>query len=148
MGIIKELKVLRLSEGGILPTRAYEGDLGYDLYASEDITIAKEGQGLVPTSISVEFPEGWGGFIKDRSSMAVKGVHTYAGVIDHGYRGEIKIVMRNNSTDDFAIRRGDKIAQLVPIPVSDWNIVEVDNGELASSDRHDKGFGSSNLKNS
>ena len=136
--------MLRLSDKGIIPTRAYEGDLGYDLYASEEIIIPKWRQGLVPTSISVEFPAGWGGFIKDRSSMAVKGIHTHAGVIDHGYRGEIKVVIRNNSPEGIVIRKGDKIAQLVPIPVSDWKIVEADNGELASSERHDKGFGSSN----
>ncbi len=135
-----ELKVRRLSSYAKLPTRAYNGDLGYDLYAAERHIINPSEQTAVGTGISVELPEGWGGVIKDRSSMAMKMIYTSAGVIDNGYRGEIKVLLRNNSKEPFKIELGDKIAQMVPIKLIDWEIIEAD---IQDSDRNTNGFGSS-----
>ncbi|MBI3583812.1 MAG: dUTP diphosphatase [Nitrospinae bacterium] len=134
------LKVRKLNNHAKLPTRAYSGDLGYDLYAAERHVINPSEQKAVWTGISVEFPERWGGVIKDRSSMAAKMIYTSAGVIDNGYRGEIKVLLRNESDKPFVIEIGDKIAQLIPIPVIDWEITETD---IQDSDRNTNGFGSS-----
>ncbi len=134
------LKVKRLHPKAKLPTRAYSGDLGYDLYALTRVILDPLRPTAVPTGISVELPEGWGAFVKDRSSMALKGVHTLAGVIDNGYRGEIKVIMVS-LRDRVVIEEGQRIAQMVPVRVVDWEIEEVEN--LSESDRRDKGFGSS-----
>lgn len=134
------LKIRKLNNHAKLPTRAYKGDLGYDLYAAERHVINPSEQKAVGTGISVEFPERWGGVIKDRSSMAAKMIYTSAGVIDNGYRGEVKILLRNDSKTTFVVETGDKIAQLIPIPVIDWEITETD---IQESDRNTNGFGSS-----
>lgn len=136
----KLLKVRKLNNHAKLPTRAYNGDLGYDLYAAERHVINPSEQKAVGTGISVEFPERWGGVIKDRSSMAAKMIYTSAGVIDNGYRGEVKVLLRNDSKTAFVVETGDKIAQLIPIPVIDWEITETD---IQESDRNTNGFGSS-----
>src|SRR3990167_6222029 len=134
------LKVKRLSNQARLPVKAYNGDLGYDLYSAERCVLKPSEQKAVGTGISVELPEGWGGFIKDRSSMAAKMIYTSAGVIDNGYRGEIKVLLRNDSKTAFVVETGDKIAQLIPIPVIDLEIIETD---IQDSDRNTNGFGSS-----
>src|SRR3989338_36804 len=136
----KLLKVRKLNNHAKLPTRAYGGDLAYDLYSAERHVINPSEQKAVGTGISVEFPERWGGVIKDRSSMAAKMIYTSAGVIDNGYRGEIKVLLRNDSGTPFIIEIGDKIAQLIPIPVIDWEIIETD---IKESNRNTNGFGSS-----
>ncbi|MBI5749378.1 MAG: dUTP diphosphatase [Nitrospinae bacterium] len=136
----KLLKVRKLNNHAKLPTRAYSGDLGYDLYSADRYIINPSEQKAVGTGISVEFPERWGGVIKDRSSMASKIIYTSAGVIDNGYRGEVKVLLRNESDKPFVIEIGDKIAQLIPIPVIDWEIIETD---IQESDRNTNGFGSS-----
>ena len=134
------LKVRKLDNHAKLPTRAYSGDLGYDLYSADRYIINPSEQMAVGTGISVEFPERWGGVIKDRSSMAAKMIYTSAGVIDNGYRGEVKVLLRNDSKTAFVVETGDKIAQLIPIPVIDWEITETD---IQDSDRNTNGFGSS-----
>jgi len=141
------LKVKKLDKRAKLPTRAYDGDLGFDLYLLEDTLIpAYEGDRpalkKLRTGIAVKFPKGWGGFIKDRSSIATKDrLITVAGVIDNGYTGEIIVAVVNLSGKDVYLSAGTKIAQLVPIPVFDGSVVEVD--ELEETKRGDKGFGSS-----
>ncbi|NPB03344.1 MAG: dUTP diphosphatase [Thermotogae bacterium] len=134
-----KLKIRRLHPKAKLPTRAYEGDLGYDLYAVEDVILKPLKPTAVPTGIAVEFPKGWGAFLKDRSSMAIRGVHTLAGVIDWGYRGEIKVVMIS-FTERIRIRVGEKIAQMVPIKVVEW---EIEENEIGETFRGNRGFGSS-----
>lgn len=138
--ITDKLKVKKLTETAKLPTKAHPTDLGYDLYADETVSIDGNSALKIKTGIAVGFPEGWGGFIKDRSSMASKGFAVIGGVIDQAYIGELSIVItykRGVTT----IQKGDKIAQLVPIPLTNWPIIEVDN--LGTTDRGEKGFGSS-----
>jgi dUTP pyrophosphatase len=134
------LKVKKLSETAKLPTKAHNSDLGYDLYADETVRLFTDSPTKIKTGIAVRFPENWGGFIKDRSSMASKGYFVIGGVIDHAYIGELSVVMTHTKGNVF-INKGDKIAQLVPIPLTKWNIEEV--SDLEPTDRGEKGFGSS-----
>jgi len=136
------MKIKRLSENAKLPTKAHAGDLGYDLYASEPAAIFPGETKVVKTGIAIQFPEGYGGFIKDRSSVATKkGLFTVAGVIDNGYIGEICIAFHNGTDSLIHIIPGEKIAQLVLIPTVDFKVEEVD--EVVSADqRGEGGFGS------
>lgn len=136
------LKVKLLRENAILPTKAHKGDLGFDLYAAEQITIWGQQTKLVHTGIAIEFPEGYGALIRDRSSVAVThGLFVVAGVIDNGYIGEIKIAMFNSREGYNIIQPGEKIAQLILVPVVDCPVKEVD--EVMSADQRGvNGFGS------
>lgn len=136
-----KLKVKKLLPHARLPSKAYSGDLGFDLYAAEDCQVPAAGQIAVSTGIAVDMPEGWGGMLKDRSSMALKRIYLSAGVIDNGYRGEIKAVLRNESSEPYIIKAGDKVAQMVPLPVTDWDVQAV--SELEETHRNSGGFGSS-----
>jgi len=136
-----ELKVIRLDPRAHPPERANPGDLGYDLFSLERVVIPAGGAAPVRTGIAVEFPRGWGGIIKDRSSMAVKGIAVSAGVIDNGYRGEIAVVLNNHASASVTIEPDRKIAQLVPAPVTDWTVKVVES--LSETERGDGGFGSS-----
>lgn len=144
---MNKLLVKKLVEGATIPSKNLPTDLGYDLYASEEVYIQPNETKIVSTGIAVKFPVGWGGFIKDRSSIATKKLlTTVAGVIDENYTGEIKVAVKLVQPSHFdvfptVIHKGDKIAQLVPIPVTNWNIETVD--ELPETDRGEKGFGSS-----
>ena len=135
------LKVLKLSPHATLPTVAHPGeDIGFDLYASEDIVIPARGMVPVPTGIAIEFVPKAGGVVKTRSSMAKKRLMCNAGVIDAGYRGEVLVIMENLGESDYEIRRGDKIAQLLEHPFMAEDVVEE---ELTETTRGAKGFGSS-----
>lgn len=128
------------------PTIAHPGeDLGYDLYAAETVVIAARGHVVVPTGVAIELTsaEGkpMGALVRDRSSMASRRIITTAGVIDAGYRGEIKIVMENLGDGEQTIHAGDKIANLLPCPVLTTAVEVVE--ELAESSRGAGGFGSS-----
>ena len=88
------MKVKKLVDTAILPTKAHTGDLGYDLYAQQPLAIFPGEVKLVSTGISIEFPEGYGALLRDRSSVATKQyLFVVAGVIDNGYTGEIKIAL-------------------------------------------------------
>jgi dUTP pyrophosphatase len=136
------MQVKRLSEYARLPEKAHLGDLGYDLYASEGAAIFPSETKIVKTGIAIQFPEGYGGIIKDRSSVATKkGLFTVAGVIDNGYIGEICIALYNGTDSLIHVGPGEKIAQLVLIPTVDFEVEEVD--EVFPTDkRGDGGFGS------
>ena len=136
------MKVKRLSDKALPPQKAHAGDLGYDLYASEATAIFPGETKVVKTGIAIQFPAGYGGFIKDRSSVATKkGLFTVAGVIDNGYIGEICIALYNGTDSLAKVALGEKIAQLVLIPTVNFEIEEVD--ELVSADqRGEGGFGS------
>ncbi len=134
------LKVKRLSPHAILPTIGHPGeDIGYDLYASEDVTLDPRGAAGVPTGIAIQFDPAAGGVVKTRSGMAKKRLMCNAGVIDAGYRGEIIVLIENLGSEPYAIKRGDKIAQLLEHPFVATEVVESD---LATAARGAKGFGS------
>jgi len=139
------LRVKLLTPEAKAPTIAHPGeDLGYDLYSAETVTIPARGHHIVSTGISIELDidgEPAGALIRDKSSMAVRRVICTAGVIDAGYRGEIRIVMENLGDQPAEIHQGDKIANLIPYPVltSPVEVVE----ELTATNRNSGGFGSS-----
>ena len=135
------LKVKKLSPDAVLPTVAHPGeDIGYDLYSAEDITLPARGAAGVHTGIAIEFVPTAGGIVKTRSGMAKKRLICNAGVIDAGYRGEIIVLMENLADEPYAIRKGDKIAQLLEHPFLAGEVVEE---ELSGAARGAKGFGSS-----
>ena len=128
------------------PTVAHPGeDLGYDIYAAETVVLAPHGSAIVPTGISVELADEtnrpMGALLRDKSSLASKRVIVTAGVIDSGYRGEVRVVMENLGDTAYSIHAGDKIANLIPYPVLTGDIEVVQ--ELAESSRAAGGFGSS-----
>ncbi len=140
-----ELKVALLEDGARLPTRAHEGDAGLDLYACEEAHIGPGERWSVGTGVAAEIPQGHAGLVLPRSGLARK--HGIAlvnspGLIDSGYRGEIRVLLLNTDpADTFRVEAGDRIAQLVISPVSLATPVEVES--LTDSARGDGGFGSS-----
>lgn len=136
------LRVKRLVPTAVLPTVAHRGqDLGYDLYAAEPITIPARGMGKVKTGIAVEFTSGHGALLRDRSSMASRGLAVTAGVIDAGYRGEIQVIMHNLGVEDVTINAGEKIVQMIPVRPETWFLVE-EVHDLTETVRGARGFGS------
>ncbi len=122
------------------------GDAGYDLYATAEATLAPQTSAVIPTGVHVELPAGFVGIIKDRSSMALKGVHTYGGVIDAGYRGEIRIILNNLSGERITIARGQKFAQMIVVPVYGEPVEVMDTlAELTETTRGERGFGSTGI---
>src|SRR5436305_15021320 len=115
------LKVQLLSSGAKAPTIAHPGeDLGYDIYASETVKLTAKGNALVPTGIAIECTsngKSMGCLLRDRSSLASKRLAILAGVIDAGYRGELKVVMENLGDQPYVIHSGDKIENMIPHPV-------------------------------
>jgi dUTP pyrophosphatase len=136
------MKVKKLVDTAILPTKAHTGDLGYDLYAQQPLAIFPGEVKLVSTGISIEFPEGYGALLRDRSSVATKQyLFVVAGVIDNGYTGEIKIALYNGGGDVAKIQEGTKIAQMILVPTVNFEVEEVT--QTTSVDgRGDNGFGS------
>jgi dUTP pyrophosphatase len=119
------------------------GDAGYDLFAIEAVTLAPGAQAAIRTGVHVELPPGTVGIIKDRSSMALRGVHTYGGVIDSGYRGEIKVILNNLSQTEQPISVGQKFAQMVIVAYHAEPVEVTDTLDaLSSTERGAGGFGS------
>lgn len=122
---------------------ARPGDAGVDLRATDGVKLQAGERGLVPTGLAVAIPEGFAGFVQPRSGMAIKkglGVLNSPGLIDSGYRGELKVIVINLSAGPLEIERGERIAQLVILPVPACSFEEVD--ELPGSERGAGGFGS------
>lgn len=133
-----------LDQNAILPTKAYKTDAGYDLYSTEYRVIGPQERRLVSTGIHMEIPEGYAGLIWPRSGLsAKKGIDVLAGVIDHGYTGEIKVCLLNTGDEDFGVSAGDKIAQILIQPIYCVELVQV--SSLDESSRGEKGFGSSGI---
>jgi dUTP pyrophosphatase len=141
------LRVKKLEPGARLPNVAHPGeDLGYDVFALEDVLLLSHVAVKVRTGIAVEARHPQTGatlglLVRDRSSMAARGIATTGGVIDAGYRGEILIVMTNLGEAAVELKAGEKIAQMVPVPVLTGLVEEV--ASLEISERAAKGFGSS-----
>ena len=140
-----ELPVQLLQEGATLPSRAYEGDAGLDLSACERVELGPGERAAVGTGLSVAIPAGHAGFVQPRSGLAARhgiAVLNSPGLIDAGYRGELKVVLLNTDRHErFVVEPGMRIAQLVVVPVAPAEPREV--SELPASERGEKGFGSS-----
>lgn len=140
-----ELPVRRLRDDAVLPAQAYAGDAGLDLATCERVELAPGERALVPTGLAVAIPEGHAGFVQPRSGLAARHGITVVnspGLIDSGYRGEVQVVLLNTDpAETFVAEAGERIAQLVVLPVPPVELVEVD--ELPGSERGALGFGSS-----
>jgi len=140
-----ELPVAKLTDNAVLPTRAHEGDAGLDLYACEEAHIGPGERWSVGTGVAVEIPEGHAGLVLPRSGLAKShgiSLVNAPGLIDSGYRGELRVLLLNNDPADiFRVAAGDRIAQLVLVPVATAAVVEAP--ALAESARGEGGFGSS-----
>ncbi|MDQ4019164.1 MAG: dUTP diphosphatase [Actinomycetota bacterium] len=140
-----ELPVRRLRPEARLPDRAYPGDAGLDLAACEPVELRPGERAVVPTGLAVAIPWGYAGFVQPRSGLAAQrgvAVVNSPGLIDSGYRGEIRVVLLNTDREEtFTAEAGDRIAQLVVLPVPAVEIAEVE--ELPESERGMRGFGSS-----
>lgn len=139
------LRVRRLERHARLPTRAYPGDAGLDLYALDPATLQPGERAAIRTGIAVEIPEGQAGLVLPRSGLARRhgiSVVNAPGLIDAGYRGEVQVLLLNTDrSEPFALAVGDRIAQLVLVSVHAPEVVEVQ--ELEVSERGAGGFGSS-----
>jgi dUTP pyrophosphatase len=142
---VTELQITRLRPEASLPSRAYPGDAGLDLAVCERVELLPGERALVSTGVAVAIPEGFAGFVQPRSGLAARHGITMVnspGLIDSGYRGEVKVVLLNTDrSETFVAEPGERIAQLVVLPVPELELVEVD--ELPETARGVRGFGSS-----
>ena len=140
-----KLPVKRLHDGATLPTRAYDGDAGLDLSSCERVELGPGERAVVSTGLAVAIPEGHAGLVLPRSGLAVRhgiGKVNAPGLIDAGYRGELKVVLLNTDRNErFVVEPGMRIAQLVVVPLALPEPVEV--ADLPDSERGERGFGSS-----
>ena len=138
-----ELPLKRLDPSIELPAYARDGDAGLDLRAAHDATLGPTGRALVGTGLAVAIPGGYAGLVLPRSGLALsQGVTVLnaPGLVDAGYRGELKVLLVNHGDTPVTVRRGDRIAQLVIQPVERAKLIEV--RELPPSERGAGGFGS------
>lgn len=137
-----ELKVVKLKESAMLPTKNHPSDTGIDLYAAEDVVFQPNERHLVGTGVALVFPEGFGGEIRGRSGLSAKtGMTVIHGTIDQEYRGEIKVILHNFG-ETYEVKAGDRIAQLVLEKVYPAQIVEEQQLSVDTK-RGVAGFGSS-----
>lgn len=135
------VKVKKLKPNAIIPNYAHKGDAGLDLYSTESYIIKSNKRQLVSTGISMELPKGYFASIRDKSGLALKkGITILGGVIDYTYRGEYGIIVLNTGEEDFVIKKGDKIAQVIIQPVATAEIKEV--AKLSETERGSGAWGS------
>lgn len=140
-----DIPVRRLRDDATLPTQAYAGDAGLDLAACDEVELRPGERAIVPTGVAVEIPGGYAGFVQPRSGLAARNgiaIVNSPGLIDSGYRGEIRVVLLNtDASEPFLVTPGMRIAQLVIAPVASVRVREVE--QLGATGRGDRGFGSS-----
>jgi dUTP pyrophosphatase len=130
-----------LDPGAIIPTRAHKDDAGLDLYSTKDAVIFRDGSEIFDTGVHVAIPQGYVGFLKSKSGLNINNGLQSAGVIDSGYTGSIRVKLYNHSHEMVRIKRGQKISQLVILPIITPELELVD--DLEDTERGDGGFGSS-----
>ena len=139
-----KVKVKKLKDDAKLPTYGRPGDVALDMYAMETVTIQPMGHHRFWHGFALEFPEGHAAIVKDKSSISKAGLHTMGGVFDAGYRGEYNTHLVNLGAAAYTVEAGDKVGQLMIIPVAIAELEETDT--LSETDRGDKGFGSTGKK--
>lgn len=136
-----KVKVKKRKDDAVIPHYVHEGDAGMDIYSCENAIIRAGERKLVSTGICLEIPKGYVALVWDKSGLASKcGIKTMAGVVDCSYRGEVGIMLLNTSEEDYQVRKGEKIAQILIQPIAEAEIEEVQ--ELSDTKRGDGGFGS------
>ena len=137
----------KLKPNAIIPSYAYPGDAGMDLFSTDNYLIKPSKRLLISTGIAVEIPEGYELQIRPRSGLALKkgiSIVNTPGTLDSGYRGEIGVILINHGEEDFGINEGDKIAQAVLNKIEIAEVEEVE--ELSETRRGSGGFGSTGIK--
>ena len=124
-----------------LPTRAHEADAGLDLYSRDTVIVYAGSSVTLDTGVHIELPKGTVGFLKSKSGLNVKHGITSEGVIDEGYTGSIRVKLYNHSDTHYVVNKGDKISQLVILPILKPELELVDS--LDDTERGNNGFGSS-----
>ena len=135
-----QVKIKLLHPYAKIPTRKYEGDAGYDLYSVEDKVIPPWEIAEVHTGIAIEIPKGFYAEIHSRSGLRRKGIVPPVGIIDQGYRGDLRVILYNFTGKAYSIKKGDRIAQLILKPRIEVSFLQVD--QLSPSERSNHGFGS------
>jgi dUTP pyrophosphatase len=140
-----ELPIRKMRPDAVVPSRAYAGDAGLDLAATERIELGPGERAVVRTGLAVAIPDGYAGFVQPRSGLASRHGITIVntpGLVDSGYRGELMVVLHNTDrSEPFVVEAGMRVAQLVVLPIPEVELVEVE--ELPASERGGRGFGSS-----
>lgn len=131
---------VKLDEGAYMPERAHSTDAGLDLKSPRDVTVPRNGSAVIRTGVHVQLPSGTAGLLVSKSGLNTKHGITSTGLIDEGYTGDIAVKLYNHGSEDYFVHRGDKISQLVVIPVCYEKLAETD--DLGASERGDNGFGS------
>lgn len=131
---------VKLDKGAFMPTRAHETDAGLDLYAMETKAVPAKGSAVFDTGVHIELPSGTVGMLKSKSGLNVKHGLTSEGVIDVGYTGSICVKLYNNSPIPYFVNKGDKISQLVIMPILTPTLEVVEDFE--ATERGNGGFGS------
>ena len=131
---------IKLDKNAFMPTRAFETDAGLDLRSPINEIVPACGSVTIDTGVHIELPINTAGFLKSKSGLNVKHGITSEGVIDVGYTGSIAVKLYNHTDNDYVVQRGDKISQLVILPILTPQLELVD--ELESTERGDGGFGS------
>ena len=135
-----EIKVM-LDEGAKMPTKAHESDAGYDIYAPEPFGVVPKGSWTIDTGVHMLIPEGYVGMIKSKSGLNVNHGLRCEGVVDSSYTGSIRVKMYNDSNMPYIFEEGDKVTQIVLLPIPETKLVQVDS--LEETERGSNGFGSS-----
>lgn len=130
---------IALDEGAIMPTRAHELDAGFDLYARETARVYMHY--VFDTGVHIQIPQGYAGIIKSRSGLNIDKGLQGEGVVDAGYTGSIRVKLYNNSSTPYTVHEGDRIAQILIVPVATPELVQVD--KIQGGDRGSRCFGSS-----
>lgn len=134
---------IKLDKGAVMPTRAHETDARLDIYATETQIVPAKGSAFFDTGVHIELPKNTVGMLKSKSGLNVKHGIVSEGVIDVGYTGSIGVKLYNHSNDDYKVNAGDKISQLVILPIITPDIEEVT--ELEETERGNGGFGSTGV---
>ena len=130
-----------IDEGAFMPTKAHEWDAGFDLKTPKDVYLMNGSSVTIDTGVHMAIPEGYVGMLKSKSGLNVKHGITCDGTIDAGYTGSIRAKLYNDSREPYQFQRGDKITQIVIIPIPKVELIRVDS--LEETERGDNGFGSS-----
>ncbi len=136
------IKVKKLTANAILPQMMRQGDAAMDLYAAEDMDMPKGKVVAIATGVALEIPEGYVGNVRDRGGLARNyGFHTLAGIVDSNYRGDITVVAINLGAEDYKVKAGDRIAQIMIHKIESVELEEVE--QLSETERGEKRFASS-----
>jgi dUTP pyrophosphatase len=130
-----------LDDGAFMPTKAHESDAGFDLRTPRDCFVPEYGNATIDTGVHIAIPSGYVGMLKSKSGLNVKHDLVSEGVIDAGYTGSIVVKLYNHGNEPYKFERGDKITQLVIMPIPNVTLAQVT--EFADTERGDNGFGSS-----